>query len=233
MNTLLLLVSLLGAGSNFSEFRLLDNGSFSALLSAGVCLQFHNGAWTQVCSPANGQLLIQNAAASSGAIIDVTSDGIFQIYDRAATDNATLQVNNVFASVGFSWGGAQLKFGGGACSSVIQTLTFPANPGAASETTSGLLNAGQTLLGIDTWVHVAGTNCTSVSIGDGTIADLWGHNVAITHGSQTTSANATSHWGNPLLSAADVTITANGGNCFGLTVYVQASYCQDLAPAQD
>jgi hypothetical protein len=49
----------------------------------------------------------------------------------------------------------------------------------------------------------------------------------------TTNANATAAWTNPQLAATEVTVTANGGNCYGGTIRITATYITATAPALD
>lgn len=106
-----------------------------------------------------------------------------------------------------------------------QSLTFAANPGNASKTTSGLVPDGAFLLGITTRVTTTATNCTSVSIGDGTDVDMFGATTGITQNTTTTNADATAQFGrSPATAAMEVTITANGGNCFTGVWAVTAHY---------
>ena len=115
-------------------------------------------------------------------------------------------------------------------SSTTETLTFAANPGDASKVTSGLIPDGAFLIGITTRVITAGTNATSMDIGDGTTVDLYADNAAITDTSTTNNSNATAVWTNPNIGAGEVTITAVGGNAFDLVVAVTAHYL-DLTAA--
>jgi len=116
--------------------------------------------------------------------------------------------------------------------SVARLATFDPTPGNASITLAGLIPAGAILLGVTSRVIVANTNgaCTSMSIGDGTTADLWGAALSTALAATTTNANATSNWPTPVPAATDVVITANGGNAFSLQVRVTAHYYTISAP---
>lgn len=111
-----------------------------------------------------------------------------------------------------------------------ETLEFASNPGDASLTTTGLIPAGVILHGITTRVTTAGTNCTSIDIGDGTDVDLFaaGASVSVDNTTDNTDATAsfsTASFGfHPTLTAGEVTVTANGGNCFDLAIDVFAKY---------
>jgi hypothetical protein len=116
-----------------------------------------------------------------------------------------------------------------------QTLTFAANPGDATKTTSSLVPDGAWLYSISTRVLVQGTNCTDFDIGDGTSVNIFGDAIAVTAGTTTTNADAEATYANPIgVSPAgdmDVTLTANGGNCFDLSVRVCPVYETFGAPA--
>jgi hypothetical protein len=99
----------------------------------------------------------------------------------------------------------------------VDSITFDANPGNASKTTSGLCPANSIVHGITYRVPTAATNCASVEIGDGTDVDMFGTAQAITQGTtgdisdytdQATRVNVYTATG------FEATVTANGGNCF-------------------
>lgn len=60
------------------------------------------------------------------------------------------------------------------------------------------------------------------SIGDGSTVDLFGGTQTIVSGDTTALATATI--ANPQANAAEVTVTANGGNCFDLVIAVTSHY---------
>jgi hypothetical protein len=112
-----------------------------------------------------------------------------------------------------------------------EVLTFAASPGDATKTTTGLVPDGAFLDAITTRVLVQGTNCTSFDIGDGADVDIFGAAIALTVGTTTTPADNTANVFNPQWDGgAEVTLTANGGNCFDLSVRVSASYRTFTAP---
>jgi hypothetical protein len=117
-----------------------------------------------------------------------------------------------------------------ACAWHSTTLTFAANPGDASKTATGLIPAGSVLHAIATRVLVTGTNCTTVDIGDGVDADLFGNDIAVAAGTTTNDASWTAQVMNPQLTAGDVVITGNV-NCFDYSARVSAFYCTTTAPA--
>jgi hypothetical protein len=79
-------------------------------------------------------------------------------------------------------------------------------------------------------VLVTGTNCTTVDIGDGVDADLFGNDIAVAAGTTTNDASWTAQVMNPQLTAGDVVITGNV-NCFDYSARVSAFYCTTTAPA--
>lgn len=106
-----------------------------------------------------------------------------------------------------------------------ESISFSANPGDASISTSSLIPDGAFLLGLSTRVTTTATNCTSVDIGDGTDDDMFGATTAITQNSTTDNSDATAQFAmSPAIGAQDVTITANGGNCFDGVWAVTAHY---------
>jgi hypothetical protein len=122
----------------------------------------------------------------------------------------------------------------GTPSTASQTVTFAANPGNASKTTSGLIPDGAFLLAVTTRTVTASTNCTTCDIGDGSDVDMFGAAIECdVNDTLTTNANATAAWTNPQLAATEVTVTANGGNCYGGTIRITATYITATAPALD
>lgn len=87
------LLSILLAAS-FSDVRLLDNSSLNGVLSGSTCVQYHNGTWAQVCSPADGQITLENAAGSAGVLLDVSTTAVCKVESLAA-GAATVQVANL------------------------------------------------------------------------------------------------------------------------------------------
>lgn len=106
-----------------------------------------------------------------------------------------------------------------------ETVTFSASPGDASVSTTSLIPDGAFLVGLSTRVTTTATNCTSVDIGDGTDVDMFGAATAITQNTTTSNADATAQYGmSPAIGAKNVTITANGGNCFDGAWAITAHY---------
>lgn len=114
-----------------------------------------------------------------------------------------------------------------------EDLTFAASPGDASKTTSGLIPDGAVLRGVTTRWTTAATNCTSVSIGDGSDVDLFGATTGITQGTTTDNSDATAAFANPQLAATEITVTANGGNCFDGVIKIVAYYETFTAPTSN
>ena len=116
-----------------------------------------------------------------------------------------------------------------------EDLTFAADPGDATKVTTSLIPDGAFLVGITTRVTTTavGGACTSVSIGDGTDPDLYGATTALTAGTTTDNTNWTAQIGNPQLAAGNVTITANGGNCWVGVWRVSATYFLPVAPTSN
>ena len=115
-----------------------------------------------------------------------------------------------------------------------ETLTFAANPGDATKVTTALIPDGAFVVGITTRVTTVATNCTSVSIGDGTDPDMFGATTAVADGTTTTNADATAQFAmSPSIGAANVTVTANGGNCFDGVWRVTAHYIEPSAATVD
>jgi len=114
-----------------------------------------------------------------------------------------------------------------------ERLTFAANPGDASKVTTSLCPATVTILGITTHVVTAATNCASVDIGDGADVDMFGAATGIADDTKTDNSDATAYTRLGFQSAAfNVTITANGGNCFDGVWDVTCHYI-DVIPASD
>jgi hypothetical protein len=100
----------------------------------------------------------------------------------------------------------------------VVSVTFDANPGNASKTTSGLCPANSIVHGITYRVATAATNCASVEIGDGTDVDMFGTAQSITQGTTGDISDYTDQATRVNVYTAagfEATVTANGGNCFG------------------
>jgi hypothetical protein len=108
----------------------------------------------------------------------------------------------------------------------VKTVTFAANPGDASKTTSGLCPANATIKGITWRVVTTGTNCASVEIGDGVDADMFATAFGITQGDTGDISDYTDTTRVNVHDAAgfEATVTANGGNCFDLSIRFTCFY---------
>lgn len=106
-----------------------------------------------------------------------------------------------------------------------ETLTFAADPGDASKTTSGLIPDGAYLHAVTSRITTTGTNCTSIDIGDGTDVDLFADDSTLVANDTTSAADFTANISNPQWDGgADVTVTGVGGNCFDLVIRITAIY---------
>jgi hypothetical protein len=169
-----------------------------------------------------------NCVCSSTSATDVGGDCTPVSVADAALNTcmpADVEVQGVLVQVGSNGQTAERDL------DKCQTMTFAASPGDATKVTSGLVPDGAWLYSIATRVLVEGTNCTSFKIGDGSDDDIFGAAVALTVGTTTTNADATASFANPALAATEVTLTANGGNCFDLSVRVCPVYETFGAPA--
>lgn len=118
----------------------------------------------------------------------------------------------------------------------IVSTTVNASNGAGTISASNIIPAGAQVFGVTSRVTTGfGTSggLTSISIGDGTTADLWSATTGITATTTTKSTNYKSTWvhGKFYPSATSVVITANGGN-FDATGVIRISVCyyDDVAP---
>lgn len=163
---------------------------------------------------------------SSGTELELFSTNV----DGSGTDGVVLAIDDGDTDIAHlvEPKGATTTTGG-----AFEDLTFAADPGDATKTTSGLVPDGAVLLGISTRVTTAGTNCTDYQVGDGSDADLYGAAGAVAQGTTTDNSDATANWSNPQLAAGEVTITAVGGNCFDMVVRVVAHYTTIGAPTSN
>lgn len=120
-----------------------------------------------------------------------------------------------------------------------ETLTFAAGPGGdASKDTTNLIADGAWLKFVNSRVLTAGTNCTDIDIGQtGGVVNIYADASSVADTTTTTNANAQNTWANPQGvaggGAQDVTVTANGGNCFDLVISIVACYETSTAPTSD
>lgn len=117
---------------------------------------------------------------------------------------------------------------------ITETLTFASDPGDASKVSAGtLIPDGVDLSHLTARVITAGTNCSSISIGDGSDVDLWGATISVSDATTVTAADATASWSHPNLADQEVTVTANGGNCFGLVIAITPHFTTGIAATSD
>lgn len=138
-------------------------------------------------------------------VILVGAEGGTDVHEFPGTINVgTSLVNKGFSRLESSRGG---KFNLKTVEAIESALT-----GATDTIGSNLIPAGAIVFGVLIYVTILVAGCTSFHVGDGTDADKWGANVALTVGTATTNANFTST-ANPIgyTAAANVVLTAVGG----------------------
>lgn len=179
-------------------------------------------------------LLLAGAAVFAAPGDGSTNNGIIQ---GTKVDGKAISPASVTTTGNVTVGGSLIKTGTSGETSTCgwheSTLTFAANPGDASKTWSSAFPQGASSpFHVVTKTLVAGTNCTSVSYGDNTApgVGMFGTTIAVAAGTTTTDASWTGQMASPQLTASDVKITANGGNCFDLSVRVAVHYCTSTAP---
>ena len=115
----------------------------------------------------------------------------------------------------------------GATTLLKTKTTESATLSGATSTVTGAVPAGSLLLGISMRVLVAVTGATSIDVGDGVDADLYGDNVGITVG---TTSKFNNHTANPVkvvgAAAADVVLTGVGGSFTAGKVAITAHYIE-------
>lgn len=121
-----------------------------------------------------------------------------------------------------------------------ESVTFPGNPGAASVVTVGnIIPDGAFVTNVTTRVTTAATNCTDVDIGIAAIdTDMFADATAIAYATTTTNsdANVAAVWTSitPSTSGAkEITVTANGGNCFDGVWAITVHYIDATAAISD
>jgi len=174
-------------------------------------------------SSGNGNWIKTNNAETAGICENFSTDSRLDLYDNDCSTGATFRL---MGDKGVATVIDEPK---------VERLTFAGNPGDASKTTVGTaICDGCNLLFVTTRVITAGTNCTSYSVGvDGGDLDIWGNNIAVADTTTSTTADATAIWANPHLIAQEITLTANGGNCFDLVVDVAAHTMSGTAQTSD
>ena len=164
-----------------------------------------------------------NAATTA---IDILTVGL--VGSGTATDRKDLQTSGDVRVVSHMLNGQEFFI-----RARTESVTFAANPGDASKVTVGTIIAlGDFATQVSGRVVIAGTNCTSFSVGDGVDPDLWAFNVS--PADTTTFDNvATATWSKPALANQEITVTANGGNCFDLVVALTVHYTTSTAATSD
>ena len=105
------------------------------------------------------------------------------------------------------------------------------NSGATVSVANLIPNNGVQVDCVAYYVTTAITGATSFSIGDGTTADLWGHNVGVALGTADTSWHLGTAIGPRLCPATlPIVLTANGGNFSGGAVRLVVFYHRAAAP---
>ena len=104
--------------------------------------------------------------------------------------------------------------------------------GATFNCNTNLIPAGSIVYGVVVYVNTTITGVTSFNIGDGTTANKWGTTIALTSGTQTTSANWLAASANPSFYAAatNVVLTAVGGTFSAGNVRCAVFYEQMTGP---
>jgi hypothetical protein len=149
---------------------------------------------------------------------------------RGGTDSLLIQTANAGATMAtIDQTGVVTRAAEGSTGGIKVAFTIiSTTDNVATITATNLIPAGCLLLGVTTRVRTAlGTShsLSSVSIGDGTTANLFSNNSGITSGTTTDLTNHLSTFAPKLYTAAgNVVVTANGGNFdatgqFRITVY--------------
>lgn len=208
-------------------------------LNSALSLQWKDR--TILTSPADGDLLITNAAATYALRLRVTADGSATFYSSAlggaaltaSSFNGTAYVRSgttIKAQLG-SYAATEMKPPGS------DTVTFASNPGDASKTATGLIPKGCFLTGFSSRVVTTGTNCTSVDIGIAGDLDAFANDTGIADGDTTDNEDTASGVASGAFSiytaATDVTVTGVGGSCFDLKVDLYAHCMTTTAASSD
>jgi hypothetical protein len=191
---------------------------------------------TILSAPADGDLLITNAAATYALRIRATADGAATLYNATAGASATLTASG-FNGTSYVRSGTTVKtqlgsFGATEMKTPASaTLTFAGGAGDASKTATGLIPAGCFLVGITSRVATTGTTCTSMDIGTAGDPDGFANDTSVTDNATSDNTDVTT---TALLTvypaATDVVVTGVGGNCVSLVVNVYA-HCMTVTAA--
>lgn len=104
--------------------------------------------------------------------------------------------------------------GGGYTMSWVTAQTAALTSGGTANCGTNLIPAGSNVFGCIIRVTTLVTGATSIDVGDGSDADKWGDNIAVTAGTTTTGASFTTGTATPINypSATNLVLTANGSN---------------------
>lgn len=203
-----------------------------------------------------GQFLLLPGTSHGSHIVIGDANFATRDFDHAATTNPTVFVHSITdpnsdnaqwlslthnqtdGVLGTGKGGLRIDDDTGKGSYVKvavsrEQLTFAADPGDASKTTSGLIPDGCILLGVTGRVITGGTNASSMNIGDGSTADLYGATISIADTTTFGPADHTAALSNPQIAAGDVTVTGVGGNIFDMVIDITAHYITLSAASSD
>lgn len=110
-------------------------------------------------------------------------------------------------------GNTTIHFGASAKVTFDRSIVTVPGAAAATLTATNVIPAGSFLLGVIVEVTASYSGPTSMTIGDGTTADLFGTGIAITAGTRTTYAGHKSTW-TPVFkkTAGNVVLTGTGGS---------------------
>jgi len=197
-------------------------GNTSLTVPAAMTLQWTGR--TILTAPADGDLLITNAAGTNGAILRLAGDGNFSVRTMAGGTAATFSVATLTATTVRASGENSIRSTTGQAYTKMlvpasATLTFAGGAGDASKTATGLIPAGCFLVGFTSRVVTTGTTCTSMDIGTVGDPDGFANNTGITDNDTSDNTDATNASLFTLYPAAtDVVVTGVGGNCVALVV---------------
>ena len=172
---------------------------------------------------------VRNAAGT--IVLNVTDAGVeAPLFTGPVTGAVT---GNVTGNVTGALLNTDQSVGLGANAQVLhieQATVLKSALSGATVTCTDLIPAGCILLGITTRVTTVITGATSVDIGDGSDADRWGNDTAITAGTTTGLADLTGTGLAVNVAAMSVVLTANGSNFLTGAIRVTAHYIRLTAP---
>jgi hypothetical protein len=229
-------------------------------IQAGAASFIYFNGRAELSSPADGDLLIENAANSQGIKLKTsTTDGVLTLATEAdgnagltldgtltagivnvgSTGNMEFNGRAIVRSPGLGDVTFEEEDTGGKTRLMIatDTLTFQGGAGDASKTSTSFIPDGALVVGFSSRVVTTGTTCTSMDIGVAGDTDIFADNASIADGGTTDNTEITailsSQSLNPALAATDVTVTGVGGNCVSLVVDLYLHYIDTAAAAYD